>query len=471
MAPISRLPAVATPISLGQILRGGDEDPKCGKAHLALCWLAERVALLCVPETDRLKLLTAKISGELGCSRAPSKGKANFTSHFASKLEAEPAFRGQPVCPSARRGSKHQISQQHKEKEALCRLSPSSGCWASLPKLLAQQYDQAAHRRVGPSCGGERNSVVIFDWDDTLFPTNFVISTVLPSLGGPGGTLSADSEYYERLASHAKQVESVLRSARRTAHVAIVTLSRSPWVQMSADQFLPNLNMAKLLQELGITVYYASEHVQKRAPETQLWEVMLDRSRGQLGMEVDVLEDGTLLVLAVLPGGQVAVNGEEDPTKAISPGDRIIEVNGAREELLAECRKLQLTLVVSRSIVDMTPYEAAKQKDMSTCLAKLDHKALQTNAVSVGDSEVEHKALKALLLNPSDDAVGRKSLCKTVSFLEHPSLETLTQQLKVLMVWLPRLIQHSGHFDLKMSKSATGSIGPADDLKHRLLTG
>jgi len=297
--------------------------------------------------------------------------------------------------------------------------------------------------------------------------------TVLPSLGASGADLPVDSEFYQTFARHARMVEFVLRSARQIGHVAIVTLAQCPWVLTSADRFLPNLDLSALLQELQIDVYYAREYVPPLQPEIHQWEVMLDRSQGKLGIEVDPLEDGALLVRAVLPGGLTAAKGQADPTNAISPGDRIVAVNGVRQELVAECRKTPLlTFVVSRELIDMQPYTAAKQKGMSTCLARIRGRGpLRHNVISIGDSEVEQKALKDLLLNQNDGWPGKHSFCKTVNFLDMPNLENLSNQLKILMVWLPRLVQHEGHFDLTMAEIATGHIGNPDELERKLLAG
>jgi len=43
--------------------------------------------------------------------------------------------------------------------------------------------------------------------------------------------------------------------------VAIVTLAARPWVNSSADKFLPTLHLNDLLHDLGIPVYYAREYV------------------------------------------------------------------------------------------------------------------------------------------------------------------------------------------------------------------
>jgi len=94
--------------------------------------------------------------------------------------------------------------------------------------------------------------VFIFDWDDTLFATSVV-------RGVHGDTPFSPAMPASMLRRHAVLVEEVLRATRAVAHVAIVTLSKRPWVLSSAERFLPGLDMAALTRELDIVVYYARE--------------------------------------------------------------------------------------------------------------------------------------------------------------------------------------------------------------------
>merc|ERR1712008_543953 len=60
---------------------------------------------------------------------------------------------------------------------------------------------------------------------------------------------------------HASLVDETLRRACEHATVSIVTLAARPWVEDSARLFLPGLDLGSLLDELGIKVFYAREHV------------------------------------------------------------------------------------------------------------------------------------------------------------------------------------------------------------------
>jgi len=84
--------------------------------------------------------------------------------------------------------------------------------------------------------GLARNTVVIFDYDDTLLASSF--------LAGKGFRLDADapeksSEIDTGLRELEQSVISVLTQALKLGHVHIVTNAETGWVQLSAQKFLP----------------------------------------------------------------------------------------------------------------------------------------------------------------------------------------------------------------------------------------
>lgn len=114
------------------------------------------------------------------------------------------------------------------------------------------------------------DTVILFDWDDTLFPTWFVSEVVLPCLPkGEDTELPAESPFHEPLRRHAETIRHILLTAKAAGRVGIVTLSQRPWVESSANRFLPDLRWQELVEELRIPVIYAREclakHVASRA--------------------------------------------------------------------------------------------------------------------------------------------------------------------------------------------------------------
>lgn len=101
--------------------------------------------------------------------------------------------------------------------------------------------------------------VIIFDWDDTLLPTTYIRRVIMPTLDleEDEDPFREESPYFGQLVEHAKVLENLLRTARKIAHVAIVTLASAVWVEASAAHFLPGLDFAALCEELDIVVYPA----------------------------------------------------------------------------------------------------------------------------------------------------------------------------------------------------------------------
>lgn len=141
--------------------------------------------------------------------------------------------------------------------------SPQTPWTPGAESVLSAVSSSFESRSRSPSArGGAGDATVIFDWDDTLFPTWYLIEVVLPCSPEASlteGALPKDSPFAEELARHAEIVEAVLREAARHGRVAIVTLGRRTWVDQSSSRWLPSLNFEALRRELGISVVYARD--------------------------------------------------------------------------------------------------------------------------------------------------------------------------------------------------------------------
>lgn len=91
------------------------------------------------------------------------------------------------------------------------------------------------------------SAVIVFDWDDTLFPTSW-----LRSFGSRHLPTA-------QLKSHASAAVAALRAARAVGRVAIVTLAKPGWVTRTASEYLAEMHVTSLLAELDIEVLYARE--------------------------------------------------------------------------------------------------------------------------------------------------------------------------------------------------------------------
>lgn len=205
-------------------------------------------------------------------------------------------------------------------------------------ELLAEEcHAKLGRRSTQPiatpdaSQGNSRdNTVIIFDWDDTLFPTWFLQEVVLPCIPGNArdAKLPNDSPFSDTLATYASTLRAVLMVARAFGQVAIVTLAVRPWVLTSAERFLPGLDLAELLRRLEIPVFYARENI-KRA----------DACLAQIEEGVDVYtvaKRATMLkCLRKHYGKKMASSRSSLRMNVISVGDSLAERDAIKEVLWA----------------------------------------------------------------------------------------------------------------------------------------
>ncbi|CAK0877499.1 unnamed protein product [Prorocentrum cordatum] len=111
------------------------------------------------------------------------------------------------------------------------------------------------------SYADKTETAIIFDWDDTLFPTTYVKHDLGLSItrGLKDQALSPRKMLRVRaaLARAACAAERLLQLADGRGKVVIVTLARSPWVTDSCKNFYPG--MGELIQKLGIQIVYARD--------------------------------------------------------------------------------------------------------------------------------------------------------------------------------------------------------------------
>jgi len=139
-------------------------------------------------------------------------------------------------------------SQLSKEKAS----SPSS----SSSKGLFRRNSQITY-------ADKAQTAIIFDWDDTLFPTSYLIDDLRLNHKKPLKEQRLPRDLYEEVAESLKELEmcviDLLNLANGRAKVILVTLARSPWVEDSCRAFFPSVG--DLIKQLGIKAVYAQQGV------------------------------------------------------------------------------------------------------------------------------------------------------------------------------------------------------------------
>ncbi|CAK0894406.1 unnamed protein product [Prorocentrum cordatum] len=104
-------------------------------------------------------------------------------------------------------------------------------------------------------------TAIIFDWDDTMFPTTYVKHDLGLSINHSLKDQALSPRKMVRvrtaLARAACAAGRLLRLADERGKVVIVTLARSPWLTDSCRNFYPG--MGELIKKLGIQIVYARD--------------------------------------------------------------------------------------------------------------------------------------------------------------------------------------------------------------------
>lgn len=132
--------------------------------------------------------------------------------------------------------------------------------------LLTQESPKRGlGRQMPPGWPRVSETVVFFDWDDTLCP-----SSVLAQKGFKKsfckerkwqGCEEINTELQGALNRHDRVACELLRAAAVHGNVVIVTLAIQEWLEATIQQFLPALG--SVIAELGVEVYYARNSLSK----------------------------------------------------------------------------------------------------------------------------------------------------------------------------------------------------------------
>jgi len=189
--------------------------------------------------------------------RAKSKDRSPETLKKRSETMEKVATLSRKVTQAY---EKQKEAAQHRRRRRL-KTAPSLMTTMESPKSVATPVAPTLASAF-PEGDQDVTPVIIFDWDDTLLPTWYIME-VVKKIDEKEGPVDPASTFYDDLAAHAQTVRKTLCAAREVGRVAIVTLARRPWVATSAAWYLPAADIEKLLEELDIDIYYAREHVIK----------------------------------------------------------------------------------------------------------------------------------------------------------------------------------------------------------------
>ena len=153
-------------------------------------------------------------------------------------------------------------SEDNKEESEL-----SLKCYEKSENIRKVYYSKLLLKRVWiPLNDSQRhNNLIIFDWDDTLLPTSFLVSKNM---------IDKDKKLNEKDQTKLNKLEILVKNlltlTLSKGEVYIITNAGEGWVEESATNYYPNLK--EILDK--IEVISARKDYEKKYPEnTKLWKI------------------------------------------------------------------------------------------------------------------------------------------------------------------------------------------------------
>jgi len=238
----------------------------------------------------------------------------------------------------------------------------------------------------------DRNqTLIVFDWDDTLFPTHWTklqrraCRKAAPNQAKSDPFCPDIRQEYDRFA---EKVQSLLERALELAHVVIITLSRDPWVEISCNNFLQSIGDWLLVHKIEI-IYAQNAGVWPGrsfyANEREYWTAVKQKA----------ITDETNAFYSRYEG--------QSWKNLISIGDSVFE----RDATLISLQKYSK--------------ETGLKGHGLCCFHGVDRNN-------------HYRRIRA----------------KTVKMMEDPLISDLSIEIEILTNWLPNIIQHDGGFNLDL---------------------
>ncbi|CAK0867815.1 unnamed protein product [Prorocentrum cordatum] len=289
------------------------------------------------------------------------------------------------------------------------------------------------------SCGPraeKAQTVIVFDWDDTLFPTTYVKDdlglSIMQRLQDQRLRPPKMARVQAALAKAARAVEHILQLAGRRGKVVIVTLAKRPWVTDCCESFYPGI--AELIEELDVQIVYAQEGTQ---------------------IEHDKLN--------MLADDQLETFWAQTKGKAISKALRefysqyegqswknIISLGGSHFERYGTMAATMQYAVARGLVGEEGALSTGAPTAAGACLASVGSMGSQ---LSVSSAKRQEHAWRGRRMS-WEGAVGGQKVkvqTKTVKMLVEPTVKELIVEMSMLRRWLPLMVGLDNGFDVDLN--------------------
>lgn len=247
-------------------------------------------------------------------------------------------------------------------------------------------------------------TLIIFDWDDTIFPTHWFkqerkkAKVVQPSI--------EDCLIIEELC---QAVIDLLNISMEHGHPVMITNSRRPWVDLSSWKVFKSQQLTKVLKE--IPILYATEFVDL----------------------------------------QTSSQDVEDLKKTLETKGHDMQAGSRQENNQA----------ISAAFLTNTKAKAMKEA-LQAFYASYDNQSWK-NIVSLGDAHFEHDAIKKVVQERPEHMQGKPCRVKTLKFIEAPTLEGILNEIRIATRWISKVCDLDDSVDIDMGNCTIEDLHKTDD--------
>lgn len=218
-------------------------------------WLSGRRESAVVPQPERKVLgsMDETVAQEESRSR-PSLGSAFGENEDVLPMVKKQSHRNGEAYPGGRRVSVDIMAAQ-------LSLGLGGGDASPSTEPTARAKLQFGHIDSQQAFADKQHTAIIFDWDDTLFPTAYIRMDMKFKMMLPLREQRVHNKVKEEAAANllkcADCAIAILRIAHGLGEVVLVTLARAEWVREACRNFYPGV--WEVLEELKVKVVYAQD--------------------------------------------------------------------------------------------------------------------------------------------------------------------------------------------------------------------
>eukprot|EP00930_Biecheleria_cincta_P072380 TRINITY_DN59786_c0_g1_i1.p1 TRINITY_DN59786_c0_g1~~TRINITY_DN59786_c0_g1_i1.p1 ORF type:complete len:600 (+),score=96.60 TRINITY_DN59786_c0_g1_i1:86-1885(+) len=350
-------------------------------------------------------------------------------------------------------------------------------------------------------------TAVIFDWDDTLFPTSFLIHRCkLNGLARLQDQLlhpEMMAALAVSLSTLAAEVVALLRLAGTCGRVMLVTLARPPWVKISCMYFMPRV--WEVIRELDVNVVYAQEGSHPKEPEsleafrfarmkaraiTKELEDFYSQYEGQSWKNVISIGDSNNERLGTMEATEVYLSRKQAEAASSGPqrsglmaalslvsGAALAEVSAALHiqkvyRGYAARQKFNFVflprLLQAKGRLRAAFFNSNSSDSNLSSFARVQDPQESQYTTTIPKCYSEHASLPTSSFHLPPAARVDETLhvrTKTVKMVAEPLMMELWVQLQLLKSWLPRIVKQDRSLDIDLNSfHASDVLQRTDDM-------